>query len=121
MSEQTVEDFITEVESAVKGQFASYEIEILLQTEKSFKANIHLQKRVFIAVRYNARNERTDFALIKNEQRIFGYDNLKEWHYHPYSDPSEHVPCDQPSIDKIVSDIKEAYDWSRSGRKGKRR
>jgi hypothetical protein len=49
------------------------------------------------------------FGLIHNNQRIFGYDNLKEWHFHPYESPSEHILCDKPSIDKIISDIKVVY------------
>ena len=47
-----------------------------------------------------------DFALIQNSKRIFGYDNLKEWHYHPYENPSEHILCDKPSIGKIISDMR---------------
>ncbi len=47
-----------------------------------------------------------DFALVHNNQRIFGYDNLKQWHYHPFEDPNEHIICDKPAIDKIFSDIR---------------
>lgn len=113
MKRLTLEVFIAKVESALKRQFVSYEIQVLFQTKKSFKANIYLQKKVFIAVPYNARNERMDFALIKNHKRIFGYDNLKQWHYHPYDDPSQHIPCDPPSIEKIILDIKENYELSK--------
>jgi hypothetical protein len=76
----------------------------------SLKVNIHLETNNFISIRYNARNGRMDFALISNNQRIFGYDNLKTWHYHPYEDPLSHVPCDPPSIDKILSDTKKCWE-----------
>lgn len=112
MKQLIVEEFIEEVESEVKRQFKWHRLEILFRTDKSFKASIRLQKNVFIAVRFNARNERMDFALIKNGKRIFGYDNLKEWHYHPFSDPSRHIPCGQPSIAQIIADIKKNYDLS---------
>lgn len=64
-----------------------------------------------MAVRYNARNERTDFALIKNNRRIIGYDNLKQWHYHPYEDPSKHIPCEKPSINTIFYEIRKVVDF----------
>ena len=79
----TVQEFLVELDLGLKKHFPSHEVEIFLHTPKSFKANVLLSEGIFIAVRYNARNERTDFVLIKNKQRIFGYDNLKHWHYHP--------------------------------------
>ncbi len=101
-----VEAFLSEITSSLRKHFTEYKIEFLLRTPKSLKCNIYFVASLFIAVRYNARNERIDFALIQNNQRIFGYDNLKEWHCHPYENPSAHIPCDKPSIDKIISDIR---------------
>jgi hypothetical protein len=106
MSNLDVEAFLSEVEASLKNHFIGYKIQFLIRTPKSLKANIHLDKNLFIALRYNARNERIDFALIHNNQRIFGYDNLKEWHSHPYENPSDHVLCEKPSLDKIIFDIK---------------
>jgi hypothetical protein len=60
------------------------------------------KEELFIAVRYNARNERMDFALIRDGKRVFGYDNLKEWHCHPSADPSQHIPCAKPSVDQFL-------------------
>lgn len=98
--------FLSEITTSLKKHFQEYKVEFLLRTPKSLKCNIYLGKNLFIAVRYNARNERMDFALILNNQRIFGYDNVKKWHYHPYENPTEHIPCKKPSIDKIISEIK---------------
>ncbi|MEW6417775.1 MAG: hypothetical protein AB1480_06605 [Nitrospirota bacterium] len=110
MKDYNVDSFLSEIKTSLKNYFTESRIEFILKTPKSLKANIHLDENFFIAVRYNARNERTDFALIHNNQRIFGYDNLKEWHFHPYENPSGHIPCEKPSIDKIISDIKIIYD-----------
>lgn len=110
MSGANVEAFLLAIDTSLKRHFTVYKIEFILKTPKSLKANIHLAEKFFIAVRYNARNERTDFALIQNNQRIFGYDNLKEWHCHPFDAPSKHIPCDKPSIDKIIADIKKVYE-----------
>ncbi len=109
MSGQDSDVFLSEVKTCLKNHFKNFQIEILFKTPKSLKANIILDENLFIALRYNARNERTDFALIHNNQRIFGYDNLKKWHYHPFENPSRHIPCDKPSINKIISDIKEVF------------
>ena len=106
MSRESVDVFISEVKASLKKHFKNYRIQILFKTPKSFKANIFLDQSLFIALRYNARNERTDFALIHNNQRIFGYDNLKKWHCHPFGKESKHIPCDRPSIDKIMADMK---------------
>lgn len=102
---KTVEEFILEVESSLQKYFPTSRIEFLLRTAKSLKCNVYLQENLFIAIRFNARNERTDFALISNNQRVFGFDNLKQWHYHPYENPDEHIPCGEPTITKIVSEI----------------
>jgi hypothetical protein len=110
MSATKVEVFIRRIEIALKQNFSVFEIEKIFQTPKSFKANIHLSESIFIAVRYNARNERIDFALIKDNRRVFGYDNLKRWHQHPIKNPEDHVNCVKPSIEKIIRDVKEAYD-----------
>jgi hypothetical protein len=97
--------FLAEITASLKRSFPSYSIEFLLRTPKALKINVQLKEGLFIAVRYNSRNGRTDFALIKDGKRVFGYDNLKEWHYHPSDDPSTHVPCDKPSVDWIISEI----------------
>jgi hypothetical protein len=110
MNNLTVDALLSGIKTSLKNHFTEYRIEFLIRTPKSLKANIYLDKNIFISLRYNARNERIDFALIKDNQRIFGYDNLKEWHYHPYERPSNHIQCNKPSIDKIFSDIKRAYE-----------
>lgn len=109
MNIPSVNAFLSEVETSLKKHFTDYNIEFLLKTPKSLKANIHLRENLFIALRYNSRNERIDIALIQGNQRIFGYDNLKQWHYHPLENPDKHMPCDKPSVDKIFSDIRKIY------------
>ncbi|MGR3218247.1 MAG: hypothetical protein ACUZ8H_00330 [Candidatus Anammoxibacter sp.] len=110
MNRLNVDTFMREVDASLQEHFKGYNIAFQIRTSKSLKANVHLEENLFIALRYNARNERIDFALIHNNKRVFGYDNLKEWHYHPYTNPAKHIFCESPSIDKIVSDIKEVYE-----------
>jgi len=44
------------------------------------------------------------FALIKNEKRIWGYDNYRYWHHHPFKNPDTHIPCSEPSLEKIANE-----------------
>jgi hypothetical protein len=105
-----MEKFLKNLENSLNTHFSGYRIEYLIQSLQSLKAKIHLEGDYFIAVRYNARNGRTDVALVSNNQRIFGYDNLKKWHFHPYENPSMHVFCEPPSMKKVISDTKKYYE-----------
>ena len=105
MTPPEIETFLAEIAASLTHSFPSYTLEFLLRTPKALKVNVHLNKGLFIAVRYNARNERMDFALIRDGKRVFGYDNLKEWHCHPSADPSQHIPCAKPSVDQIISEM----------------
>jgi len=60
-------------------------IEILENTV--VKSRIILIGKSFIDVYYNHENEKTSFALIGDEKRIFGADNLDFWHIHPFEIP----------------------------------
>lgn len=105
-----MDKFLKILKQNLKEQFPGYRVEYLIQTLFSLKVNIHLEKNYFISIRYNGRNGRMDMALIAYKQRIFGYDNLKTWHYHPYGNPSSHIPCEPPSLDKMLSDTKKYYE-----------
>lgn len=50
----------------------------------------------FIDAFYNEQTERMAFALIKDNQRIFGVDNTGGWHLHPFDNPQQHIPLDSP-------------------------
>jgi len=106
MNYPDAEFYFSEVTNALSAAFPSYSTEVLLKSASSLKMNVHLDPTTFIAIRYNARNGRTDFALIRNGERVFGYDNLKEWHCHPAADPIRHIPCNRPTIKEIIAEIR---------------
>lgn len=64
---------------------------------------------MFIDIFYNPKNDRTDFALIHNTQRIFGYDNLGGWHRHPAESPESHISCDEPPLEQVFQEMKEVF------------
>jgi hypothetical protein len=108
-----MQQFLADINKSVERNFSGYRIEFLLKTPKSLKARVYLDDNCFIGLRCNARNNRIDVALIKNGQRIFGYDNLRQWHFHPYENPSSHIPCSKPSIEKIISGTKKYYEMDK--------
>jgi hypothetical protein len=105
--------FLDDVEKSLKRHFSEYRIEFFINTPRSLKARVYLDDNYFIALRYNARNNRVDVALIKDDRRIFGYDNLKQWHFHPYENPSNRTHCNPPSIEKMISDTKKYYEMDK--------
>lgn len=87
--------------------FPEATINVIKRLSHYLKLTITLSENVFISIRFNVQNERQDFALIHKDKRIFGYDNLKRWHYHPFDNPAQHVLCQKPSIQKVFKDMKE--------------
>ena len=102
----TCGEFHTEMLTEQRCLFPNATVEILQRLSSYIKLNIRIREDLFIYVRFNAENDRQDFALIHKNTRIFGYDNLKEWHYHPLEDPSKHVPCARPSLRQIFEEMK---------------
>jgi hypothetical protein len=66
-------------------------IQIISETTKQIRMRIFLSNRTFLDVYYNLKNEKTAFAQIKENKRIFGADNTTgTWHWHPYKNPEKH-------------------------------
>ncbi len=56
----------------------------------------------FIDVFFNERNQRTDLSVIEAGRRVFGYDNLGDWHCHPLGAPDQHEACEEPALADFV-------------------
>jgi hypothetical protein len=69
------------------------------------KVRIELEEDILFDIYYNAENDRKDFAIIYKEKRILGYDNLGEWHKHPFENPNDHLKCEEPDIEEIFREI----------------
>ncbi|MDL1971174.1 MAG: hypothetical protein LWW94_09475 [Candidatus Desulfofervidaceae bacterium] len=65
-------------------------IELLLLDEPVVKIKAIVDNTTFIHIFYNAETQKYSFALIRNNKRIFGADNTKQWHIHPLADPTSH-------------------------------
>ena len=67
------------------------------------KLRIFLTQDLFVEIRANARNKRISYALVQNEKRIAGFDNLGAWHIHPFENPDAHRRVAAPSPKKVFA------------------
>ncbi len=93
--------------AVAKHTFPDASITTTEKREITLEVRVKISEVVFIDVYYNTLTDKKSFALIKINQRIFGYDNYKYWHIHPWHDVAAHVPCEEPSIEKVFKEMKE--------------
>lgn len=60
----------------------------------------------FMEIYANAVTGKKSFTVIKNGKRIWGYDNYRYWHHHPLDKPESHVRYNEPSLNKIVDELR---------------
>ena len=105
-TEQKLSQFADRVRQAAFLAFPEASFAVVEKRKYLLKIRVGFSEKTFIDIFYNPKNDRTDFALMRNEQRIFGYDNLGGWHRHPAEDPQSHIPCDEPLIDQVLQEMK---------------
>jgi hypothetical protein len=75
-------------------------------TSTSINLRLNVTTGGFIDAFYNEQTGTTAFALIRNDQRIFGADNTGGWHVHPFADPNRHDPIPNPmSFAEFVAEV----------------
>ncbi len=100
-----IDDFLRELDTLRQELLPTSRIEIAYKRIDKASLRIIIIKNLFIDVYGNIDTGRYDFSLIKNSKRIFGYDNLGGWHYHPLNKSDEHVKCKEPSLKQILKEI----------------
>ncbi|MFH1335290.1 MAG: hypothetical protein ABII96_02140 [Candidatus Zixiibacteriota bacterium] len=105
--EMRIEDFRKLIILAAKHNFPDASILLAEKRGITLEAKVKISEKVFVEVYYNSLTDKKSFALIKDNQRILGYDNYKYWHIHPRNNVTSHVPCQEPSIEKVFEEIKE--------------
>lgn len=98
----SVEVFLRELSELTEEFFPDGRLETVYARLETVSLRLVIKPSLFIDIYFNVPNSRFDFTLIEGGKRIFGYDNLNRWHYHPLSNPEEHVECDSPSLKHIV-------------------
>lgn len=77
-------------------------IEIQILDEPVVKIKAVVNDDVFINIFYNAETVKYSFALIKNGRRIFGADNARRWHIHPFDNPDNHKEINDISLAEFL-------------------
>lgn len=77
-------------------------IEIIILEEPVLKLRAHVGALAFVEVFFNEETGKTSFALIKDGKRLFGADNTRGWHIHPFDSPESHGPCEEMSFENFL-------------------
>ena len=76
-----------------------------------------LQKNsdLFLRFYFNEKTGTLAFALIKNDQRIWGidFDNRRGWHLHPIENPIDHMAIAPMSVREIVMSLRDTLEGHR--------
>jgi hypothetical protein len=102
-----IEDYRKIIILAAKRNFSEASILLAEKRDIALEAKIKISENIFVEVYYNSLTDKKSFALIKENQRILGYDNYKYWHIHPRDNVTSHVPCQEPSVEKVFEEMKE--------------
>jgi hypothetical protein len=67
------------------------------------------REEFFLRFYFNELTGTVAFALIKNQQRIWGvdYDNRRGWHLHPETSPTEHIALAPLSVADIIAHLQQ--------------
>ena len=101
----TVAEFEFQLQTAAESVFHAFELRILEKNLFRLKARIVLSESVFIDIFFGHGRQRVDFALIREGKRVYGIDNLGDWHRHPLNSEKEHVSMSPLSVQDILADV----------------
>jgi len=111
MAALTTDDLLRDLRAICdKSKIVSRIEERAIDTD-TLSIRVHLSRPdTFVSVFYNLDTDKTSFALIEKEKRIYGVDNAKMgWHTHPFDDPAQHVSCDPITFGKFLESIETHY------------
>jgi hypothetical protein len=103
---KTLRGFLDELRRVARLVFpkAALDYNIVRLTHLSLRVTI--SEETFVDVYFNEETHRTDYALIHKGERVYGVDNLKGWHYHPFRAVEQHLPCPDPSVQEVFEKVK---------------
>ena len=89
----SLDAFEDQVRTAAASFVSSERVSIVARTLLTVKLRVDVTAARFVAVFFNVGNGRIDLSVIDHGRRIFGYDNLGDWHEHPLGRPDDHRQC----------------------------
>lgn len=94
MEPVTVKEFICQLELAITRILPNHAFKIVELNPHRFKGRIALAPGMNVDIFYGCKNGRVDLALINEDKRIWGIDNLGGWHIHPLWNEEEHIKAE---------------------------
>ncbi|MDD5434088.1 MAG: hypothetical protein PH343_01535 [Nitrospira sp.] len=90
-------------------------LETILFDDPVAKFRAKISDNFFIEIFFNSETDKHSFALIKNKARIYGADNTKDWHIHPFESPDAHIPSTAISFKEFIKTLEDNKDqWLES-------
>jgi hypothetical protein len=81
---------------------------VLTESIDHTQLRIFLTDLSFIDVYYHQISGKTAYTQIRDDRRVFGSDNKKGWHWHPYEDLQRHEPADDEiTFDNFLKQVEE--------------
>ncbi|MBI5193941.1 MAG: hypothetical protein HZA08_10940 [Nitrospirae bacterium] len=81
--------------------------ETLLYEDPVIKIRANIDNNTFIEIFFNSETDKHSFALIKNDKRIYGVDNTRNWHLHSFENPEAHLPHQPTSFHDFIKHLEE--------------
>jgi hypothetical protein len=104
---KTLESFLDEVRRVAQSAFSKAAFDYTIARFTHLSLRIIINEETFVDVYFNEETQRTDYALIHKGERVYGVDNLKGWHYHPFQAVEQHLPCPEPSVHRVFEKMKD--------------
>ena len=105
---QSIEAFEEQLIYGLQKHVPGGNLEIIEKSIMRLKARYHIGISLFVDIFYAIRTGKISFAVVHKGERVFGIDNLGNWHCHPFRKPQNHEPIDEPSIEEILAECKSA-------------
>jgi hypothetical protein len=91
------EDLLAEAQEALERTWFITSVRVIERTESAASLRLYIRSDLFIQAFAGELSDSLYFALIGDNQRIFGIDRIDEkWHLHPYKSTHEHIPLSEP-------------------------
>ena len=104
-----VVDFMSEVSDSLKKEGFIKPILILERTSVTIKAKIEINTKIFLQLYFNEISHKTCYALVLENQRIWGidFDKIIGWHEHPFDNPQNHLKTFIHTPSEAIQKMKE--------------
>ena len=75
------------------------------------KIRLTIDEKTFIQIFSNNTTKTLAYTLIRESKRIYGIDrdNIRDWHEHPFEDPTTHRKCDKVTFKHFLEKVKELF------------